>query len=93
MAAENDKGEWHIYDRMGHQISAMSADWMGDAAEGYVVARRGDKYCYYSINGARCTDFIYDEAYAFQDGKALVCYKGHHYYIDTTGHQTDLKKV
>lgn len=93
VAAENDKGEWHIYDRMGHQISAMSADWMGDAAEGYVVARRGDKYCYYSINGARCTDFIYDEAYAFQDGKALVCYKGHHYYIDTTGHQTDLKKV
>ncbi|MBO5806175.1 MAG: WG repeat-containing protein [Tidjanibacter sp.] len=84
-AADND-GRWHIYDRMGHQLSAVACDWMGDASEGFVVARRGNKYGYFSTSGHKRTDFIYDEAYGFSNGVARVCHNGHYYHIDTSLH-------
>lgn len=85
--AADSNGRWHIYDRMGHQLSAVACDWMGDAAEGFVVARRGDKYGYFSTDGHKCTDFIYDEAYGFSKGVARVCFRGNYYHIDTSLHR------
>lgn len=88
VTAANQRGIWHIFDRMGRQLSAIGADWMGDAAEGFVVARKGDKYGYYSTDGAKRCDCIYDEAFSFHSGRALVCFKGSYYHIDTSLHRT-----
>lgn len=85
--ATDDKGFWQIYNRMGHQLSAHPADWMGDASEGFVVARRGGKYGYYSTDGHKLSDFIYDDAQPFVNGRALVCFRGRYYHIDTSLHQ------
>lgn len=85
--ATDDKGFWQIYNRMGHQLSAHPADWMGDASEGFVVARRGRKYGYYSTDGHKLSDFIYDDAQPFVNGRALVCFRGRYYHIDTSLHQ------
>lgn len=82
-----DEGRWNIYDRQGRQLSAQSADWMGDASEGYIVARRGAKFGYYSTDGQKRTDFIYDEAFSFSEGVALVVRNGIRYHIDTTFHR------
>lgn len=87
VVAENECGHWHIYDRVGHQLSSVACDWMGDASEGFVVASRGGKYGYFSVGGARMSDFIYEEAYGFHGGVALVGINGHRYYIDTTFHR------
>lgn len=87
VVASDNKGFWQIYNRMGHQLSAYPADWMGDASEGFVVARRENKYCYYSTDGRKLSDYIYDDAQPFLNGQALVCFRGRYYHIDTTLHQ------
>lgn len=82
------QGRWYIYDRMGRQLSTVGCDFMGDASEGFVVARRGGRYGYFSTDGKRHTDFIYDEAYSFSGGRALVRRKGGPYFhIDTSFHR------
>lgn len=86
--AADDTGRWHLYDRMGRQLSAVACDWLGDASEGFVVARRGGRFGYYSTDGERHTDFIYDEAFSFSGGRALVRRKGGPYFhIDTSFHR------
>lgn len=86
VAADNS-GLWHIYDRMGRRLSAIGADWMGDATEGFIVARKGKKYGYYTTDGVKRSDFIYDEAFGFNSGYALVCHKGKYYHIDSSLHR------
>lgn len=80
-------GNWHIFDRLGRQLSAVAAEWMGDISEGFIVARRGRKFGYYSADGQRRTDFIYDEAFSFSEGTALVERNGIRYHIDTSFHR------
>lgn len=80
-------GRWHIYDRMGRQLSTVGCDFMGDASEGFVVARRGERYGYISTDGKRHTDFIYDEAYSFSEGRALVKRNNNYFHIDTSFHR------
>lgn len=78
---------WHIYNRSGRQLSVVGAEWMGDASEGFIVARRGNKFAYYSTSGTQLTDYIYSQAHSFNQGVALVEHRGKHYYIDTSFHQ------
>lgn len=85
--AADQMGRWFIYDRQGRQLSAIACDWMGDASEGFVVARRGDRFGYFGIDGRRHTDFIYDEAFSFSEGRALVRRKGEYFHIDTSFHR------
>lgn len=85
--AANDKDQWYIFDRMGRRLSTIPADWLGDPAEGFVVARSGKKFGYYSTNGDRLTDCIYDEAYGFSQGTALVTKGSSRYHIDTSLHR------
>lgn len=85
--AADTLGKWRIYDHLGRQLSAEACDWLGGVAEGYVVGRKGDKFGYLATDGKRCCDFIYDEAYSFHNGLALVCFKGSRYHIDTTFHR------
>lgn len=84
----DSQGRWHIYDRQGRQLSAVACDWMGDASEGFVVARRNGRFGYYSTDGRRHTDFIYQEAFSFSDGLALVRRnEGPYFHIDTSFHR------
>lgn len=86
------QGRWHIFDRLGRQLSTHPADWMGDACEGYIVARKGAKFGYYSTDGQKRTDFIYDEAFSFSEGVALVAHNGTRYHIDTSFHRISSKE-
>lgn len=85
--AADQRGRWHIYDRMGRQLSTVACDWMGDASEGFVVARKGNFFAYFDTAGKRHTDFIYDEAFSFNNGVALVHRKGEYFHIDTSFHR------
>lgn len=85
--AADGMGHWHLYDRMGRQLSSTPCDWMGDASEGIVVAKRNGKFGYFTTDGTKRTDFIYEEAYSFSEGLARVKYGGGYYHIDTTFHR------
>lgn len=87
VTAADSNGKWHLYDSCGRQLSSVACDWMGCVSEGFVVARKEDKYGYFSTSGQKLTNFIYDEAYSFLRGVALVCFKGSYYHIDTTFHR------
>lgn len=87
VVAADNMGRWHIYDRMGRQLSTVACDWMGDASEGIIVAKRNGKFGYLTTDGAKRTDFIYEEAYSFSDGLARVKLGGRYYHIDTTFHR------
>lgn len=87
VTAADNLGKWHIYDSCGRQLSSVACDWMGCVSEGFVVARKGRKFGYYSTSGQKLTDFIYDEAFGFAGDVALVCFKGSYYHIDTTFHR------
>lgn len=87
VTAADHEGKWHIYDPLGRQLSSVSCDWMGSVAEGYVIGRQGNKFGYFSTSGAKLTNFIYDEAYSFCNGLALVRFKDSLYHIDTTFHR------
>ncbi len=85
--AADEEGKWYIFDRQGRRLSTIPADWLGDPAEGFVVARKGRKFGYYSTLGNRLTDFIYDEAFSFSGGVALVAKGKVRYHIDTSLHR------
>lgn len=85
--ASDNLDRWHIYDRMGRQLTTVACDWMGDASEGFVVARRGARFGYFGTDGQRRTDFLYDEAFSFCEGRALVRRKGDYFHIDTSFHR------
>jgi hypothetical protein len=90
--AADEDGKWYIFDRMGRRLSTIPADWLGDPAEGFVVGRKGRKFGYYATNGDRLTDFIYDEAFSFTQGTALVTKGKSRYHIDTTLHRISNSK-
>ncbi|MBO7301002.1 MAG: WG repeat-containing protein [Tidjanibacter sp.] len=85
--ASDENGKWYIFDRLGRRLSTIPAEWLGDPSEGFVVARKGKKFGYYATNGDRLTDFIYDEAFSFCNGVALVTKGKSRYHIDTTLHR------
>lgn len=87
VVAADNMGNWHLYDRMGRQLSTVACDWMGDACEGIVVAKRNGKFGYITTDGQKRTDFIYEEAYSFSDGLARVKHNGRYYHIDTSFHR------
>ena len=87
ITASDTLGKWHILDPQGRQLTAQPSDWLGCVAEGFVVARKGNKFGYYSTSGQKMTDFIYDEAYGFINGLALVAHNGNHYHIDDLFHR------
>jgi len=87
VTACNERGEWHIFDHLGRQLSSKPAEWMGDSSEGFIVARRGGKYGYYAVDGTKATDFIYEEAFGFSRGFARVSRGGAEYFIDTSFHR------
>lgn len=90
--AADEDGKWYIFDRMGRRLSTIPADWLGDPAEGFVVGRKGRLFGYYATNGDRLTDFIYDEAFSFSEGTALVTKGKARYHIDTTLHRISSSK-
>lgn len=82
VTACDDRGKWHIYDPQGRQLSSEASEWMGSVAEGMVVARKGKRFGYYSTNGRLLTGFVYEEAFGFLNGLALVKRAGKRHHID-----------
>lgn len=87
-AREKSSKLWHIYNRSGRRLSSLGAESFGMASEGYIVARMGQKYGYFSVEtGQKMIDFIYDKAGPFCNGYAWVTFRGRQYHIDTSFHQ------
>ena len=84
IAATEDGTTWHLYNRMGHQISYYATQGFGTPSEGYIVAQHNGKFGYYTTDGVKRTDFIYEQAGSFHNGYALVRYNGNTYHINTT---------
>ena len=94
IAATEDGTTWHLYNRMGHQISYYATQGFGTPSEGYIVAQHNGKFGYYTTDGVKRTDFIYEQAGSFHNGYALVRYNGNTYHIDTTFHRiTSLQEL
>ena len=87
ITATEDGTIWHIYNRRGHQISYYGCHGFGTPSEGYIVARWKEKFGYYTTEGEKVVDFIYEQAGMFHKGFALVRYNGRTYHIDTTFHR------
>ena len=85
--ATEDGAVWHIYNRLGHQISYYACHGFGTPSEGYIVARLKEKFGYYTTDGEKVSDFIYEQAGMFHKGFALVRHNGRTYHIDTTFHR------
>lgn len=90
--ASDGVGKWYIYNSEGGQLASVVCDWMGSVSEGFVVARKGNKFGYYATDGRKLTDFIYNEAYGFTNGLALVAYGSNRYHIDDTLHRLSPKE-
>lgn len=79
------EGRWHIHCGLsGRRLSSKAADWMGEASEGFVVARHKGLYGYYYADGRIASRFIYDQAHGFFGGSARVMCRGEWFYIDTS---------
>ncbi|MBR4851320.1 MAG: WG repeat-containing protein, partial [Tidjanibacter sp.] len=87
ITATEDGTTWHIYNRRGHQISYYGCHGFGTPSDGYIVARWKEKFGYYTTEGEKVVDFIYEQAGSFHKGFALVRYNGRTYHIDTTFHR------
>ncbi|HHU55497.1 MAG TPA: WG repeat-containing protein [Acholeplasmataceae bacterium] len=55
--------------------------------ENYVAVQKDNKWGYYDISGKKVIDFIYDDAYPFVDGVAVVRETDKYYLINTKGNK------
>ena len=80
-------GKWGLFDRSGQPLVPMKYDWMGGSGDGLIVARIGEQYGYIRKDGSEGIPFIYEDAFSFEKGKALVELNGEQFSIDTEGHR------
>lgn len=85
VAAASRDGLWHLYDRMGRQLTIQGYEWMAEPSEGLLVVKRGGSFGYISVSGRPVTQLRFDEAFSFRNGSALVEINGEIYRIDREG--------
>ena len=78
-------GKWGLYDRSGQPLTPMKFDWMGGTSDGVIVARIGEQYGYLRKDGSEAIPFQFDDAFSFEEGRALVELNGEQFYIDKEG--------
>ncbi len=60
-------------------------DWLGECAEGLVLAQKGDRCGFLDVAGRVVIPFVYDDAGSFHQGTAPVSVGGESFYIDPQG--------
>lgn len=78
-------GKQRIVDREGKRIGRRDFDWIGILENGLMPARRGEGYGFINATAQMVIDFVYNDAYSFSDGQALVLLDGQEFYIDQNG--------
>lgn len=78
-------GYFGVMDVEGNILVPFEYRWLSVASATMFVASRDQKYGYIDLSGSQITPFIYDDAYAFCDGRALVVQGGDEFLIDTMG--------
>ena len=78
-------GKWGIFDRCGQPLTPMKFDWMGSSGDGLIVARIEERYGYLRKDGSEAIPFQFDDAFSFEQGKALVEVNGEQFWIDSQG--------
>jgi hypothetical protein len=78
-------GRWTLTDREGVVLTNVAYDWLGECAEGFLLAQRGDKCGFIDVCGREVIPCIYDDASSFSEGTALVVLDGEEFFIDAHG--------
>lgn len=86
IAVASEGGYFGALDACGKTVIAFEYRWLGSLAEGLLPAMKDDKYGYLDTSGAVALPFVYDDAYSFEGGRALVIIGGIEQTIDA---QTD----
>ncbi|MBQ4279662.1 MAG: WG repeat-containing protein [Rikenellaceae bacterium] len=79
------EGLFGLLNRLGEEIVPLIYEWMGEMDSGLIPARKDDRYGYLRRDGSVAIPFVFDDAYDFADGRALVLRGESAYYIDPEG--------
>lgn len=79
------EGCWALFDRDGNPVTGFDYDLMGECDQGLIPVRQGEKYGYIRPDGTLAIPIVYDDAFAFRNGHALVSLGGRYFTIDTAG--------
>lgn len=78
-------GIYRLRNRNGELISETVYDWIGILENGLMPAKIGEKYGYINLRSETVIKFIYDDAYSFVNGIALVAKDGKEFEINLRG--------
>ncbi len=78
-------GHYGLYSREGEEITGQIYTKMLSPGDGLFAVRKECHFGFIRRDGSVAIDFIYDDAFSFQNGKARVTRNGSVYLIDTAG--------
>jgi hypothetical protein len=79
-------GEWHMYGRMGEQLTDIAYDWIGEPSEGLFPMEVGGQSGYLDVSGREVIAAEWDNATGFDTACASVWRDGAVYIIDKQGY-------
>lgn len=79
------EGRWMVLDEVGNRLTAEDYDWLGECAEGLILAERDRKCGFIDTAGREVIPCIYDAAASFSGGSAEVRIDGETFHIDPNG--------
>lgn len=82
-------GKSRLYDIDAVPICDTQYDWIGDCEQGCIAVAIDDKYGFVDYRGNVVIELIYDNAYDFRGGVAIVELSGHEMIIDLSGRQSE----
>lgn len=78
-------GRFRLVSSDGALVTEREFDWLGSVGEGVITAKIDNKYGYIDFNGRTVIDFVYDDAFGFEGGRALVIQGDREFNIDIKG--------
>ncbi len=81
VATASRDGQWMLLDRDGNLLTTATFEWLGECAEGLILAQRDGKCGFVDARGREVVPFIYDDATSFCAGEALVTAAGKSFFI------------
>ncbi len=73
------KGEWDVskygvtnFSKEPHEVIPLVYDYLGWISEGYIRAKKGDKYGFLDCEGREVIPFIYEQVQDFSEGIVIV---------------------
>lgn len=78
-------GLFALFTDRGEQLTGFEFDSLERQACGLLMAQKDGLYGYIATDGTAAIDFVYDEAFSFNSGTAMVDFGGERFGIDTRG--------